>query len=442
MKYFLTLTAYCIICINVAAQEIATLRTFEFNEHTPPWCITKSSDNCFIIGGSSNNDLYNSDAFFMKVDSKGDSIWTTRYGGEYDNSIRDIITLNDSTYVGVGIANSQMTEQSFLYGDLLLLSFNNRGDTLWSKKYGEKRDDEGYSIIRSKFGGMIGCGMFDLSMPNSLGSYWILRLNDLGDTLWTRSFYMEPSSHALGLCEDNTGNIYVIGSGAYVLKLDNNGTLLETNKIGKEFVIQFCIEFKNSFFISGIDEKSSFIGNIDLNGNLLWNKYFSGNFLDMLISSDNSIILITKEETSTISVSKITTDGNVLWKQKISMEEDFSSLKSSIYHDNQILMAGYVEKNKSSKLRMMILEDKTNGVVHIKKPSLIRFVNNRHNSVNVMSNNIMHGNLIFFNSEGKRIRSISIKESSTLISDMASGLYLYSFTTDNGEVQTGKVLVE
>lgn len=442
MKRIFLYTVLCAISLCVNAQEITTLKTVDFDKTTSPWCIIQSSDTNFIIGGSSSIDPYdNTDAFLMKVDPNGDSLWTIRYKGEYVNVIRDIIPLNDSAYVGVGIVNSQMTDMSFLYGDLLLLSFNNRGDTLWSKKYGAERDDEGYQIIKSKFGGMITCGMFDLSAPNSLGSYWILRLNDLGDTIWTRSLDMGPSSAARALAEDSIGNIYALGSGAYMIKLDKNGTILDTIKIQGDLVIH-SINFKNYFFFTGIDAIGKFVCKIDLNGNLIWNKYFSGSFFDLLLSSDNAILLLTKEESSTVSVSKITTDGTTLWNKKINTVENFNSIIGTAYIDNKHFMTGYVVKNWSSKLVFMILEDKTNGVIQIKKPSLIRFVNNGHNSVNVLSNNIMHGNLIFFNSEGKKIRSISINESPTLICDMVSGLYLFSFTTEKGEVQTGKVIIK
>jgi hypothetical protein len=443
MKKLIIYILFLFIGINAIAQQISTLKTFDFNESTSPWCIAQGCDNDFIIGGIFYTSYgYTSDAFLMKIDSDGDSLWSIHYQGEYESLIRSVIVLNDSTFVGVGTTNSWMSENGILYGDVLLLSVNSRGEILWSKQFTTTRNDEGYRIVKSKFGGMIACGMSDNVGPNILGSYWILRLNDLGDTIWTKSIYMGPSSYALEIYEDSDENIYAFGSGAHIIKLDKNGILTDSITCEKQYMIRHLIESEDSFFITGIDEKGYFVGKFDLTGKNYWNKYFGGSFFDLLLSNDSTLLMLVKEDSLSVSVSKIKTDGTTVWKKKIDMENDFNYITGTHYKDNKFFLIGYVDEGYfHSKMVTMILEDKTNGVALLDKQSLITVKNSDYQSINVLSSSSQRGNLEFFDLAGKKIKSVFIEESSTQISYLFSGLYIYRFVTEKGEVQSGKVVV-
>jgi hypothetical protein len=426
--------------MGTIAQSITSFKIFEFDKSTSSWCITKSNDNGFIIGGSYFIDQYNSDVFLMKVDSNGDSLWTIRSNGEYHNSIRDIIALNDTTYIGIGIANSQLSEQGFLYGDVLLLSFNTNGNLLWEKKYSTTRNDEGYKIIKSKFNGMIACGMCDNSAPNSLGSYWILRLNDVGDTLWARSLYMGPSSYAMGLFEDESENIYAIGSGAYIIKLDKNGTVLKTTKIEKEFTPRNFLELENSFFITGKDATGFFVGKFDLTGKHLWSKYFGGNFLDLLISIDSALLLISKKEPLSLYASKFNLDGTTVWSKKIEMDEDFTGILGANYNDNTFFLTGHITGVFNSKFATMILEENPNEVTLLGESSFITISKCGYRSISIKSD--VKGIIIFYDQKGRKIIEKKIDKPSTTISNLSTGFFIYRFISSKNEIQTGKIIIK
>lgn len=51
MKRPIIYTLFLFIGINSIAQQITTLKAFDFNENTSPWCIAQGYENDFIVGG-------------------------------------------------------------------------------------------------------------------------------------------------------------------------------------------------------------------------------------------------------------------------------------------------------------------------------------------------------------------------------------------------------
>lgn len=135
----------------------------------------------FAIVGSFRNLGSNANIFLMEVDSEGGVLWLKQYGGNDVEQANGAILTNDSCFVIAGAT------QSFGNGgnDVYIIKTNILGDTLWTKTYGGQSDDYGTSVNISENGGYIVTGY-----TNSFGSGnydgYVLRIDESGDTLWTK----------------------------------------------------------------------------------------------------------------------------------------------------------------------------------------------------------------------------------------------------------------
>jgi len=89
--------------------------------------------------------------------------------------------------------------------------------------------------------------------------------------------------------------------------------------------------------------------------------------------------------------------------------------------------------------------------VKIKENSINDLTQNKKNLIGIYSldnkllnlkliNNI-HGDIILYTHEGKQVAKNTVTEKESIIFVPVSGLLLYRFETEKGEVQTGKVMV-
>lgn len=106
--------------------------TFSPNESAEAHGVVESSDgNLFLAGSISNLNLINSfsdDVFIVKTDSAGNQIWGKAYGGDEDDKGYSIHQTTDSAYIVTGYTLS--------FGptiDALILKIDNNGDTLWTR---------------------------------------------------------------------------------------------------------------------------------------------------------------------------------------------------------------------------------------------------------------------------------------------------------------------
>jgi hypothetical protein len=169
---------------------------------------------------------------------------------------------------------------------LSLVSF-----TVFEKKIGSSSCyDEGYSVIQLETGYLVS-GSYNCSGGPSAYKSLLLRLNDEGDTIWSRydtevSGYAKKTSdnHLIFIGGNTAGLIY---DSIRISKTDLEGNVLWS----KSFYFSGCknsvtdiIEVTNGYVIVGFFSATacynpsyeSFIMKLDLNGNHVWTKVFSG----------------------------------------------------------------------------------------------------------------------------------------------------------------------
>ncbi len=177
-----------------------------------------------------------SDGFIAKMDTNGQPVWFTYYGGAGEDEIFDIVADDDALYI-VGKTNSPNlatanTHQATVNGDFdgFIASFDENGQKLWHTYMGGEALDEANGLVQKdnnlyiygrtqSLTDIATTGTFQETIyPNSYGTYFsnfIAGFTKNGQRNWSTYYGHIPpeensSTHMTGIAINNSG-IYVTG---------------------------------------------------------------------------------------------------------------------------------------------------------------------------------------------------------------------------------------
>jgi hypothetical protein len=177
--------------------------------------IQQTSDGGYIVGGITYSyGAGDADVYLLKTDPDGDTLWTRTYGGTDEDWCNYVQQTSDGGYISAGWT------MSFGAGwqDAYLLKIDPSGDTLWTRTFGGETSDYGYSAQQTADGGYVVAGG---SYSYGAGNYdfYLIKTDPSGDTLWTRTYggiYDETALFVQQTSDEGyiiTGDTWSFGSG-------------------------------------------------------------------------------------------------------------------------------------------------------------------------------------------------------------------------------------
>ena len=133
------------------------------------------------------------DIWLLRLDENGDTLWTRFLGGTEGT---DIKPTRDGNYVIVGYTCWPTTHG---LADFYLVKVDSLGNILWSGIYGGSSSEEAYAVDETRDGGYIAVG-YTFSFGEGMRDYYLVRVDSVGDTLWTRTFGGGGIDEAWGVC--------------------------------------------------------------------------------------------------------------------------------------------------------------------------------------------------------------------------------------------------
>ncbi|MFH1891575.1 MAG: dockerin type I repeat-containing protein [Candidatus Zixiibacteriota bacterium] len=190
-----------------------------------------TDDEGYIVAGASNFDV-----FVVKTNSHGDSIWTRKYGGSNSEGSHCIREAVDGGYIIAATTDSYGAGET----DCYLIRIDEAGDTLWTRTYGGAERDRAFSVCTTSDGGFLFAGdTYSYGAGNR--DVYLIRTDSMGDTLWTRTYGGSGGELAWDL-QKTADNCYIVygvtgsyGAGEYdlwLLKIDSNGDTIWTATYG------------------------------------------------------------------------------------------------------------------------------------------------------------------------------------------------------------------
>ena len=143
--------------------------------------VMNSQGDIFMVGSTTQNTSASYQVYFLGLNQYGQIIAYNNYGGSDWDLGHGIALINDSSFMLVGETYSKGAGQN----DVYLLRVNYKGDTLWTKNYGSSQSDKGNAVKIMPDKGFIIAGSSDGYGNGSQDSY-LIRTNEFGDTIWTK----------------------------------------------------------------------------------------------------------------------------------------------------------------------------------------------------------------------------------------------------------------
>lgn len=262
---------------NILWDTIMGTGDWDFLEHLVPagngqyWCIG-------MVGGSTGGSTGwgNRDGWIFKFDTTGTIVWENHYGGSDYDRLHGATATPDGGLVAVGYSRSSDNHLSSNngYDDVWVLRIDSLGDTLWSVNYGGTQQDYGQSVVCTNDGGFLVSGStssnnFDVSGNHGGEDYWVLKLDSLGSLQWQKTYGgSQGDAMVRESIEITPQGTFMIGG----MSESNNGDVSSNNG-------------NNDFWLIEIDGS----------GNLLWEGNYGGSssewYSELITTADSCLLM-------------------------------------------------------------------------------------------------------------------------------------------------------
>ena len=195
-----------IVKTNTSGDSLWT-KTFGGSQDDHGYAVQQTTDGGYVIIGETYSFPPNDwQAWLIKTDISGDTLWTKTFGGSADDFARCGQQTIDEGYILTG------RTRSFGAGneDVWLIKTDSSGDTLWTKTFGGSNNDQGTFVIQTADEGYIiaaitesfGAGNYDI---------WLIKTDSSGDTIWTKIIGGNDNDAAWSIEQNLDGGFILAG---------------------------------------------------------------------------------------------------------------------------------------------------------------------------------------------------------------------------------------
>ncbi|MBD3284701.1 hypothetical protein GF359_00015 [candidate division WOR-3 bacterium] len=350
MKRFVCLSGLVLIPLTGFA---GWTHTFGQDQDDVGYCVQETSDGGYIIAGHSGITM---GGWIIKTDAHGDAIWTSAPFGFGGGTAYSITETSDGNYVatgfqamyddgkyhlalvklnpqgqevwfkidadwvghdssgGIGYSVHQTPDggyvvagsrQPFIFTDTIdvwLIKTDSAGELEWEKKHGGLPQDVGRCVRSTSDGCYIIAGYTEYSTPSSPWSYWVLKTDDEGDTVWIsgmpdwyfgRAYWVEETSDDGFI---SAGYVFPFEDGKhhlFLLKMDSEGDTLwsrmDLDWLAENGGDARCVRETSDggFIVSGFranwyeEIEDLWLIKTDMNADTQWTRIYGGSQEDM-----------------------------------------------------------------------------------------------------------------------------------------------------------------
>lgn len=265
--------------------------------------------------------------------------WEKSLGGSQADLVKSIELTTDGGYILTGMTSSDDGDISIGYGsiDYWIVKIDELGNVIWQKTFGGSGVDNPSSIKQTNDGGYIVTGDSDSNDGNVIGNqgnrdYWILKLDAAGNISWQRSLGGSGLDMAESVQQTTDGGYIVAGRST-----SSDGDVTGNN--------------------GGVDV---WVVKLDEFGSITWQKSLGGSEEDHVYSiqqtTDGGYIFSGNSTSIDGDVTgnnggmdcwivKLDSSGNITWQKSLGGTEDERTWSIKQTSDNGYIAAGWSRSN-------------------------------------------------------------------------------------------------
>lgn len=258
--------------------------------------IQLTADGGYIIAGRTEAHDDDYDAWIIRLDQSGSSLWSRNYANGKWGEAHSIQQTVDGGYIVGGIFSDTEGTNAWI------AKLNAGGEIEWEKTYGESGTGA-KSIQQTGDGGYVAAGY-----TQSGSTFWIIRLDSNGNSVWEKTDQSGLWSEAGFILNNPDGGYIVAGQvnteddqnildqNILIMKLDPNGNTAWERTFGSKdaaeatnslrqtsdggFIISSCKKYYGADTEEGEDGSDAWVLKLSLNCELEWDKTFNGSLAD------------------------------------------------------------------------------------------------------------------------------------------------------------------
>ncbi|MFT5820380.1 MAG: hypothetical protein ACI8ZM_001619 [Crocinitomix sp.] len=331
--------------------------------------IIQTMDGGYAVTGYIYNDTTEEDVIIYKLDALGAIEWQVTYGGAKRDIGRAILEDTTGNIFITGYGNS-FNDGDY---DLIYMKLDPDGNVLWKKILQGDGDDHGWHLTLDKDSSSVLITGYTVSFGPGIGSNMILKINQDGDTLSTRTYggpvrelghFIQSVASGYLVCGHGTSYSATGDEEVYLFKVDNDfnpqwgrsyGSLgrEEGNAIGVFSTGEMVIAGVTSDPVGGRDGeahgKDILLIKINTFGDTIWSKRLGSidddDVLDAVVNESDEIIVtgITTGFTDDrdIIYIKLDSDGNIITARVIDGMEREAAYGICNTNDGGFAIYGY-----------------------------------------------------------------------------------------------------
>ncbi|MFN8319171.1 MAG: T9SS type A sorting domain-containing protein [Saprospiraceae bacterium] len=260
----------------------------------------------YTVGWTENTSNGNSDILVIKTNKDGTKVWEKTYGLSDKESGISILELSNGDLIIGGSGRSFGTGLS----DCLLVRINDKGEEIWSKSYGTTVEDYLRKVVELPNKDLLLCGYTQAG--NGGTNLLAIQLDEDGNIIWSDALGGDSDEEGWTVAYDKMGNSYFGGwskstsnnnSDFFLVKKDVEGETIFEKKFGGSNVdsgLSLLVEdnhilFAGSTLSYGNGKSDLLLYRLDLEGNIISSETFgstSDDYCRSICKTNNGFCLV------------------------------------------------------------------------------------------------------------------------------------------------------
>ncbi|MGD9403336.1 MAG: hypothetical protein PVF95_13845 [bacterium] len=278
-------------------------------------CVRETHDRGYILAGYTER-IPNRDALFIRTDEAGDTLWTCNVDLGGDDYITCVLETSDMGFIGAGYTNSFSNP-----GDVQILAVkvDRYGSVEWRESYGGATQNRAHDICSTRDDNCAITGFTDTATGQR--DVLIMKIDaGSGDSLWAAGYGYETTEVGHCIRETAQGHLVVCGSRAdvpqgwsdgYVLEVDADGDSLNSLSYG-------TVEDRIIFYSMAITGDQGFI--------------FAGQ-IDTSSVYNNDVYFVKTDPGGDVQWSKMVGDANREYARCVAISDDLGYVAAGYTED-------------------------------------------------------------------------------------------------------------
>ncbi len=192
------------------------------------YAVDSTNDGFILLGSTNSYGAGDQDAYLVKIDTQGREQWSKTFGSEKFDMGHDVKRSNDGGYVIIGYTQTHSQGKN----DAWILKTDSKGKTMWETIIGEIEDDRAVRGIQTNDGNYIMTG-YTKSYGASIWDLFLVKIDNRGKLTWRRNHSGISADLGYGVFESKDGGILLTGQTFSFGNHEGDFWLLKTDRDGK-----------------------------------------------------------------------------------------------------------------------------------------------------------------------------------------------------------------